>query len=333
MDALALCTGRVEDRVLGVLEKSALFGHDQLMLPLDRLTVVVLNWETPELTVRCLRALLDDGVPPARVVVVDNGSRDGSAERLRGELPECVVHALGENVGYARAANAGAGQLDGEAYLIMNNDAFVHQPGSVQTLVDALADSSVGLVVPRLRNEDLTLQPTVRPLPTPGVSMLRATGLGRLIPNRWQPNWSHHWDHATSRAIDAADGAVVLVRGETWRQLGGYNEARRMYAEDSDLCWRARRFGWRIWFSTDSEFIHLGNATVSRRWTDPQRASMIGREESRLLREQLSPSAARLSIAATSVYLRWRGTAYRLRGDREIAAALRAEREGYTAAD
>jgi GT2 family glycosyltransferase len=278
-----------------------------------------------------VRALLEDGVPAQRIVVVDNGSKDGSPDRFRTEIPECEVLALPENVGYARAANAGAKRLPGDSYLVTNNDAFVHRPGSVQALLDALADPAVGLVAPRLRNEDLTLQPTVRPLPTPGVSVLRAAGLGRLVPNRWQPGWSHHWDHARSRAVEAADGAVFLVRGETWEALGGYNEARRMYGEDSDLCWRTRRLGWRIWFEAEAEFVHLGNATGSRRWTNPQRATMIGREESRLIREQLPPLPARLSIGATSLYLTWRGAVFALRGDPQAAAAVRAERSAYLA--
>ena len=296
---------------------------------LDRLTVVVLNWQTPDLTLRCARALLDDGVPAGRIVLVDNGSRDDSGDRLERELPDSVVLRLPENVGYARAANAGAARLEGDAYLVMNNDAFVHRPGSVQALVDALANPSVGLVVPRLRNEDLTIQPTVRPLPTPGVSLLRATGLGRLVPNRWQPSWSHHWDHGDSREVVAADGAVFLVRRETWLQLGGYNERRRMYGEDSDLCWRTRKLGWQLWFEARSEFVHLGNATASRRWTNPERAAMIGGEEARLLREQLSPLRARVAVDAIALYLTWRAAAYTVRGDRAAADALRAERAAY----
>jgi N-acetylglucosaminyl-diphospho-decaprenol L-rhamnosyltransferase len=295
----------------------------------NRLTVIVLNWETPELTLRCVRALVDDGVPAGRIVVVDNGSSDDSCERFETEIPDCVLHRCDENVGYARAANAGARRLDGDAYLVMNNDAFVHRPGSVRALVDALADPAVGMVVPRLRNEDLTLQPTVRPLPTPGVSVLRALGVGRFVPNRWQPCWSHHWDHREPRAVEAADGAVFLVRGSAWDELGGYNEARRMYGEDSDLCWRARRLGWRIWFCADAEFVHLGNATGSRRWTDPQRARMIGREESKLLFEQLSRPGAAVAIAATSLYHTWRAAVFAIRGDRTAAAATRAARSAY----
>lgn len=296
---------------------------------MNGLTVVVLNWETPGLTLRCVRALLDDGVPAGRIVVVDNGSRDDSQERFAAEIPDCVLLPLPENVGYARAANAGASALHGDAYLVTNNDAFVHRPGSVRALLAALEDPTVGLVVPRLRNEDLTLQPTVRPLPTPGVSVLRALGVGRFVPNRWQPCWSHHWDHREPRAVEAADGAVYLVRGTTWDELGGYNEARRMYGEDSDLCWRTRRLGWRIWFCAEAEFVHLGNATGSRRWTDPQRARMIGHEESKLLFEQLSRPGAAIAIGATSLYHTWRAAVFALRGDRTAAAATRAARSAY----
>jgi GT2 family glycosyltransferase len=281
------------------------------------------------MTIRCVRALLDDGVPAERIVIVDNGSKDRSADRLRAELPGCVVVALPENVGYAGAANRGAAALAGDAYLVMNNDAFVHVPGSVRRLLDALSDPSVGIVAPRLRNEDLTLQPTVRPLPTPGVAVLRAVGLGRAVPNSLQPNWSHHWDHAESRYVRAVDGAVFLVRGRTWDELGGYNEARRMYGEDSDLCWRTQRLGWRILYETGAEFVHLGNATGSRRWTDSQRATLIGNEESKLIREQLSSAGAAISIGATAGYLTWRRALFLARGDRPAAAALRAERSAY----
>jgi GT2 family glycosyltransferase len=161
------------------------------------------------------------------------------------------------------------------------------------------------------------------------VSVVRALGLGKVIPNALQPRWSHHWDHVHSRHIEAADGAVFLVRGETWDQLGGYNERRRMYGEDSDLCWRTRRLGWRIRFESLAEFVHLGNATGSRRWTDAQRAALIGREEAKLLREQLSPVGASISIGATTAYLTWRRALFLLRGDTPAAAAMKAERSAY----
>lgn len=297
----------------------------------ERLTIVVLNFGQPEMTIRCVRALLEDGVLPERIVIVDNGSLDDSADRFERELPECVTLRLDKNVGYGRAANAGAERLPGDAYLVMNNDAFVHRPKSVERLVDALEDPTLGLVVPKLLDEDLTLQASVRPLQTPAVAALQATGLGRIIPNRWQPRLSHHWDHASSREISSANGAVFLVRRDAWDQLGGYNPARRMYGEDSDLCWRARKLGWRIWYTTESEFVHLGNATGSRVWANPERAAMIGREEVRLLFEQLSRPAAIFSVGAVCVYLTWRRAVFLLRRDRDAANAAKAARSAYAA--
>lgn len=299
--------------------------------PLDGLTIVVINYGLAELTMRCVRALADDGVPLERLVIVDNGSEDDSVERLRETFPSSPVVALEMNSGYARAANAGADALEGEHYLIMNNDAFVQTPGGVAALVRALEDDPRrGIVVPRVLNDDLTLQRTVKPLDTPAVALVRATGLSRYVPNRWQPKWSTHWDHGESREIVAADGPVVLVRGAAWEALGGYNPRIRMYAEDTDICWRARKLGWAVWFDAATEFVHLGRATSDRQWSTPARASLVSRSEAALLHEQLGPVAARAAIAFTVGGLAARWAVMTARRDTAAADALRAAIAGYT---
>ena len=153
------------------------------MSTLDHVTAVVANWRTPELTVRAVAALTTDGLPPERVVAVDDGGAD--EEQLRGELGGSLVVALPESVGYARANNHGARALPGAAYLLVNSDAFVARPGSVRALVDELADPRVGIVAARLLNPDGSIQPNVAPLPSPAVAAVQATGLSRLIPYRW----------------------------------------------------------------------------------------------------------------------------------------------------
>jgi N-acetylglucosaminyl-diphospho-decaprenol L-rhamnosyltransferase len=298
----------------------------------DSLTVVVPNWETPDYTIRSARAVLGEGVPGDRVVVVDNGSGDDSAERFERELPDCRLVRLEQNVGFARAANAGAAALAGSAYLIVNNDAFVHRAGSVERMLAALTDARVGIVVPRLLNPDETLQPSVKPLDTPGVALVRATGLSRLVPNRWQPRWSTHWDHSSSREIVAADGAVILVRGATWDQLGGFDKRTYMYAEDTGLCWGAVDRGWKVWFQADAEFVHLGNATASRRWSNPERAERWSRSEAHLVRERLSTPAATLSIGFTSAGLAARAALFAVTGQRERSTSMRAQLRGYLSA-
>jgi N-acetylglucosaminyl-diphospho-decaprenol L-rhamnosyltransferase len=295
----------------------------------DSLTAVIANWETTDYTLRCVEALVADGVPAARVVVVDNGSRDGSFERLRAALKESLVLRLEENVGYARAMNHGARALHGVSYLLLNSDAFLHRPGSIATMLAALADETVGIVVPRLLNEDFTLQPSVMPTNSPAVALVRASGLSRLIPNRWQPRWSTHWDHSSSREIQGADGAVVLVRGDAWHELGGFDERMRMYAEDLDLCWRARKRGWRIWFVREAEFVHLGAGATRNYWGSPRRAELIGESESRMIARNLPELSAKLTIAFIRAGLALRVLLFGLLGRREAAASLRGALRGY----
>ena len=164
------------------------------VIQLDVLTAVVLDWNLPHHTIRCVQSLVDDGVPPERIAIVENGSSEDCWRKVAAALSSCVLVRLDRNVGFARANNIGAGVLPGSAYLFVNNDAFVRRPGTVARLLGALERPYAGIVVPRLLNEDLTLQPTVAPFTTPAVALVRASGLSRWLPNRFQPRWSTHWD-------------------------------------------------------------------------------------------------------------------------------------------
>jgi GT2 family glycosyltransferase len=293
------------------------------------LTVVISNWETPNLTIESARSAIKDGVPPERVVVVDNGSVDDSYARFQAELPDCVLVRLEENIGFARAINRGTRELPADAFLILNNDAFVHAPGSVEKLVACLDEPEVGIGAPRVLNSDLTLQPTVVPTSSPAVELIRASGLSRFLPNSAQPHWSTHWDHSTAREIHAVNGAVLLVRGRTWDELGGFDETAYMYAEDLDFCWRAREAGWKVCFTPEAEFVHLGNAASERHWTSPRRAEMVGRAEAAMIRRHRSRPSAALTVGFIAAGLAARWLYFTLRRNRQAADSLRGGLRGY----
>jgi GT2 family glycosyltransferase len=295
----------------------------------SRASWVVLNWKQPELTVRSVEALRGAGAPAGRVVVVDNGSGDGSAEELARRLPGCVHLPLPENVGFARGCNAGAEALAGEAYVFVNNDAFARGTGALDALLAPFAQADVGLTVPRLRNEDGSLQPSVFPLTTPGAALVRASGLSRFVPDRWQPRWSTHWSHGRTRDVACAVGAVVAVRRTAWEQLGGYSVRSFMYAEDVDLFWHAAELGWRTRFVAESEFTHLGNASAGSRWDDAGRAEVVGRAEREVIREHSSPAAGALALRFLTAGLAARRAWFRARGDDAAAAALDGALRGY----
>jgi N-acetylglucosaminyl-diphospho-decaprenol L-rhamnosyltransferase len=299
------------------------------MAKLSTTCVVVLNWNLSDLTIRCVRALVGDGLDPSRIVVVDNGSTDDSVERLlEADLGVHLVR-LDRNGGYAQASNLGASALpDARTFVFVNNDAFVHRPGAVAKLLGAL-ENGAALAVPRLLNEDLTLQPSVVALSSPATALVRASGLSRFIPNRWQPHWSTRWDHGSSRFVEAAAGTVIAVRGDAWRRLGGYTEREFMYSEDIDLCWRARKLGYRIWFDANSEFVHLGNASGRRSWTSAKRAELVARSDASMIRTELGPVSSAVTIAFLTLGLRARLLFFRLARDEARAAWTRATLKGY----
>jgi N-acetylglucosaminyl-diphospho-decaprenol L-rhamnosyltransferase len=297
--------------------------------PLRAATVVVVNRDLPELTMRCVRALVEDGVDAARIVVVENGSTEESTALMREAFPDAQVLRLEKNVGYARAANQGAKLLQGDRYLFVNNDAFVHRPGSVRRLLASLDRDRVGLAVPRLVNEDLTLQPSVVPISNPANAFLRATGLSRFVPNRWQPSWGHHWDHASSRPIGAANGAVLAASAELWEELGGWVERELMFAEDLDLCWRTAKRGRLVWFDAESEFVHLGNTSGRREWSDRRRSELVGRAEGALIRSELPRAQAEATVFFLCVGLVARMGFFALKGESAARSSLAGLLSGY----
>ncbi len=294
------------------------------------LTAVILNWRTADHALRAVAALRKDGVAAERIVIVDNASGDGSVERLREGVPDSIVLAMDENVGFARANNAGARSLPStSAYLVLNSDAFVHRPGSVSRLLAALEDPATGIAVPRLLNPDLTLQPSVAPLSTPLPELVRASGLSRWVPNRLQPALSTHWDHSTSRRIQAAVGPVLLVRAAAWEQLGGFDERIFMYAEDLDLFRRSHQLGWEARFVADSEFVHLGGAAANQRWSAAARAERVARAEAQTIVTHLTPWRARLTLGLMASGVGLRGIVFALLGRRPVARTYFAWLRGY----
>ena len=290
---------------------------------------MVLNWRTPELATRAAGALIEDGVPPERVVVVDNGSDDGSPERLRNEFPRCVVLALPENVGFARGDNAGAAERPGTAYLFVNSDAFVHAPGSVGALLAALDDPGVGIAVPRLLNEDLTLQPSVVPLSSPVSELVRASGLSRFVPNRHQPvvgTTGTTLRHATCRRRSGRCSSSGRRRGTSSAASTSARSCTRRITTSSGG--RAATGGGRALSPTRSSSISAAGRRDGS-GSDAARAERVARAEAALVRAHLPRGRAALTLGLMALGVGVRAVAFRVLGRRDRAAEQAAWLRGY----
>ena len=198
------------------------------------LAVAVVSHGTRDLLARCLESL--DG---HEVWVVDNASRDGSAEMVRERFPDVQLIACRENLGYGRAANLALGRT-GAGWLVAANADIAVRPGALETLI-AAARPGDGILAPRLVRADGSTQHSVHRFPTVPLAVAHELGAPRLGDRMLLDGRT---DLERERVVDWAHGAVLAVRREAWEAIGGFDERLWLYAEDLDLCWRARRAGW-----------------------------------------------------------------------------------------
>jgi N-acetylglucosaminyl-diphospho-decaprenol L-rhamnosyltransferase len=219
----------------------------------------VVDYDAGEVLGACVHSLLDEGVRD--VVVVENGDPTPARRVLDGLRVPLV--ATGRNLGYGAGANRGVAASGGsEHVLVCNPDVQVH-PGAAECLVAALdAHPDWAIVGPRVVGPDGAEYPSVRRFP----SMVDAAGHALLALVKPDNRFSLRYRDAVGqspRAVDWVSGACFCARRSALEELGGFDEAYFMFAEDIDLCWRAHRAGWGVGVEPRAQVTHLHG--VSRR--------------------------------------------------------------------
>jgi N-acetylglucosaminyl-diphospho-decaprenol L-rhamnosyltransferase len=206
-----------------------------------------------ELTESCLEHLRLQTLPHTRIVC-DNGSTDGSTERLRDSFPEVRVVELGANLGFSAACNRGVRAGSGRIVVLLNND------------VDCRPNFLECAVAPFVSQEDvgsaatLLLKPGEKTIESFGVAAdATLAGFPRLrdLPARAA--------NATDPVLVGPSGAAGAYRRRAWEQVGGLDEGVFAYGEDVDLALRLRAAGWSTTAATDAVAVHIGSASAARR--------------------------------------------------------------------
>jgi len=267
---------------------------------------VVVNYESGALLRECVESLLaDTSAGDPEVVVVDNGSQDGSVDGLRVAFPDVAVVTPGRNLGYSAGANRGIAATRAPVVAVCNCDVRL-RAGSVAALVERFArEPDLGALGPAIRDPGGQRYPSARSFPGTGDAVGHAL-LGRVKPtNRFTRRYRQlDADPAAPRDVDWVSGAAIWLRRDALDTIGGWDEQFFMYAEDADLCWRLRGARWRIAYEPGGEVAHVHGASTARhpyrmivehhrsllrfarkRWTGARRALLI-------------PAAAVLSVRA-----------------------------------
>ncbi|MEN5035221.1 glycosyltransferase family 2 protein [Pseudomonas sp. TWI929] len=222
--------------------------------------VVIVNWNSGTQIRDCINSLQASiTMGQVRVIVVDNGSTDGSDFGL--EQEGVSVLRTGANLGFARACNLGAAEGRSPFVLFLNPDAAVYS-GTLDYVLSFMRDSrnaKVGVCGVQLEEESGHIARSCTRLPTTASFVTHALGLDRFVPRLGF--FMAEWAHDADRSVDHVIGAFYLIRRELFDQLGGFDERFFVYLEDLDLSKRVKDEGYSIEYLTEVKAFHKGGGT------------------------------------------------------------------------
>jgi|WetSurSiteA1Bulk_404760.scaffolds.fasta_scaffold03452_2 GT2 family glycosyltransferase/glycosyltransferase involved in cell wall biosynthesis len=236
-------------------------------------TIVVLNWNGRDLLAQGLPSILEavrvDG-RPHEVLVVDNGSTDGSREFLKERFPEVRILALKENLGFAQGNNAGVLAAQNDIVVLLNNDMVV-DPGFLRPLLRAFGPHTFAV------SSQIYLQDSAK--------KREETGKTTAVFRRGMIDYAHRemdrppYPRSLYPVFWAGGGSSAFHRGK-FLALGGFQDIYSpAYVEDTDLSFQAWRVGWEVLLAPDSVVCHKHRASTTRRFSQSKLQSLITRNQ------------------------------------------------------
>jgi len=232
------------------------------------LSICLLTREARALLRDCLHSIAEHTrAITYEIIVVDNGSRDGTRDMLHAEFPHVRVIANEQNAGFTRASNQAIRASAGRYVLLLNNDTLILPDAFDRLVAFADAHPEIGVVSPQVLNRDGTLQKQCRrSFATPWDLFCYFSGLATLFPrSRWFGRYLMTYMPADATyPADAVSGSCMLIRRAVLDQIGLLDERFFAYQEDTDFCFRARQAGWQVYYFHEARIIHFGGQGGSR---------------------------------------------------------------------
>lgn len=224
-----------------------------------KLSVIIVNYNTRDLTVACLKSI--ERYPyrgEFEVIVVDNASTDGSVEKIRGtkfEISNLIIIENKKNVGFARGNNVGIRKAKGEYVLLLNSDAEVTKNALNELVGFAEERKDAGVVAPRLLNKDGTVQGSVFRLPTLWRAIRQYVFKEKEVLEKYAPKAKKPLE------VESVVGAAFLITPKARRKVGLLDERYFMYFEDLDYCRKVRNVGLKVYYLPRAKVVHLHGAS------------------------------------------------------------------------
>lgn len=250
------------------------------------LTVIIVSYNTRELTLRCLETLYANTHEVAfHTVLLDNASADGSADAVAAAFPQVELIRSDENLGFARANNVVAAQATTDWLLLLNPDTEVHDGAVDRLMAFSRAHPKAGITGGRTVFPDGSLNIASCWMKiTPWSALCQATGLSAIFKGSefFNPEGMGAWQRDTVREVDIVVGCFLMIPRALWNELGGFDLKYFMYGEEADLCLRAAQKGYRPMVTPDAEIMHLVGASYGKR---AEKMARVAKARATLIRD------------------------------------------------
>jgi GT2 family glycosyltransferase len=275
------------------------------------ISIVILNTNDLKYLEECLESLRNCSKSrQVEIIVSDNASSDGSIEMMESRFPHVKILKNKENLGFTKGNNVGIKASQGRYVYLLNSDIKVLE-GCIDILADYLDQhADVGLVGPKILNQDMTLQCSCRKDPTLWNNFCAATGLAALFPASPFLSGEQMFYFKGDRIadMDILVGCFSAIRRKAIDEVGLLDEGFYMYGDELDWCRRFRQAGWRVVYDPEARAIHYGGTSTTRK--DPVRFNVM--QQNSLLRywEKYHGFAGRFGIKCLIIFRlgsRWAG--------------------------
>ncbi len=230
-------------------------------------SIVIISFNGREYIADCLKSVQESLAGELyEIIVVDNGSSDGTLEIVKSDFPAVTVIENSGNLGFAVAVNQGIERSRGEYIFILNQDTRVQSRAIVKLAERMERDSTIGSIGPKLVGFDGKPQSSCRAFPHYRHLLFEYTGLAYMFPHsRLFGSWRMGWfDHNDEREVDQPMGAALLVRRGIIEKIGPFDEQFRIFFNDVDFCRRIKETGYKNWFYPEAIIEHYGGGSIRK---------------------------------------------------------------------
>lgn len=233
-----------------------------------KLSIIIVSFNTCDLLRQCLESVFDNKTShELEVFVVDNDSADDSVEMVQKSFPQVKLIANKKNIGFAAANNQAFNISTGDYIVLLNPDSRLKSQALDNGVAFMEAHPEAGICGCRLLNFAGQLEPSARRFPNSIYKFLMISGISaKFASSKILGRGDYkYFDHNSSIEVDWVPGTFSLIRRTMLDELGLFDERFYLYYEETDLCLKAKRAGWKVFFFPGAEVVHAGGACSKTR--------------------------------------------------------------------